>query len=944
MRSISPIRSVALALCCAPWLTCDQPPDSGTRAVFTSPQAGNPSTESAPEAPEPASAPTPANTEEELLRIAGDGSAPPLERARAALELGQQLSHRGQLEASVLRFELAADLFTDDPGRRAEALNWLSDAWFRLGDFESQEGVLWQALEAADRAGSTRWAATAWNNLGVSYSARGQPSAALHAYERCLELRQRLDHPPGIAATRHNLGVLQLLLGRVDEGLEELRRAEALTRPLGDPVATGETLASIAWGRVLQGRPLAALEGYDEAVGILDGADAWHDLAIVLEQRSQLHRRRGHPDLARTDLERSLALLSADGDPPPLSSAYLRLGLAAVRREQIRGTPDDPSVLALIVADLRHAQETFDSLGAYEGRILSRLELARALRTREEGRAEAIETLERAIEIVEAARGELHLPSFRATFLGGWQVIYGELVDLLATASLVAKSRGFRDQAEAYLARSLEVAEQAKARALLDRLAFPARHEAARAEEPVSALETTVETLEAQALHPASAETIEGSGERGAPAPEETRADLRRARFELDLSREATHRSEPPSPIAQPASFESLRAEIDAETTVLVYQLGPERSWLWRLERDRQELHALPPGPDLEAAARNTHELLPLQAHRGYGKATDKALVLLSRLLLSPIDHEITRPRLVLVPDGALHLVPFAALPLPTDGSPAPEPLGARHEIVHLPSASTLTALRHRASQSDEPSETRSGGIALVVDPVFESSDPRLGGSPAAEATSPRLEVTRRALSGRLGRLPATAEEGQRIAAIAEQAGVETETFPGFEAHRELVTGGTLDPFRILHFATHGVVDAEDPALAGLVLSLYDAQGQPRDGLLRTRDLYRHPLAADLVVLSACRTALGQEIRGEGLVGLADAFFAAGARQLVVSLWDVDDRATAALMTRFYRHLLLHQRGPAAALHHAQAELRHETEWRSPSHWAAFVAVGDWEP
>ena len=127
------------------------------------------------------------------------------------------------------------------------------------------------------------------------------------------------------------------------------------------------------------------------------------------------------------------------------------------------------------------------------------------------------------------------------------------------------------------------------------------------------------------------------------------------------------------------------------------------------------------------------------------------------------------------------------------------------------------------------------------------------------------------------------------------------------------------------------------------MLSLYDAAGRPRDGLLRARDLHRLRLSADLVVLSACRTALGQEIRGEGLVGLADGFFAAGANHLVVSLWDVDDRATTELMTRFYRHLLLGGRSPAAALRHAQRELREQAEWRSPAYWAAFVAVGDWQ-
>ncbi len=223
-------------------------------------------------------------------------------------------------------------------------------------------------------------------------------------------------------------------------------------------------------------------------------------------------------------------------------------------------------------------------------------------------------------------------------------------------------------------------------------------------------------------------------------------------------------------------------------------------------------------------------------------------------------------------------------------------------------------------------------------------SRPPTRASAPASRLRPALARTRRAFAGRLGRLPASVEEGARIAEIARRAsGVAPPIYVGAGASRELITGGGLGDFRILHFATHGLADAEDSGLAGLVLSLYDAKGRSRDGLLRARDLHRLRLSADLVVLSACRTALGQEIRGEGLVGLADGFFAAGASHLVVSLWDVDDRATAELMARFYRHLLIDGQRPAGALRHAQQELRGETEWRSPAYWAAFVAVGDWQ-
>lgn len=184
---------------------------------------------------------------------------------------------------------------------------------------------------------------------------------------------------------------------------------------------------------------------------------------------------------------------------------------------------------------------------------------------------------------------------------------------------------------------------------------------------------------------------------------------------------------------------------------------------------------------------------------------------------------------------------------------------------------------------------------------------------------------------------------------MAAHTGEPPPIFHGFDAHRGTVLGDESGPsallgHRILHFATHGLVDAADPTLAGLVLSLYDAEGRPRSGFLPARDLHDVRFDADLVVLSACRTALGEEIRGADLVGLGQGFFAAGAQALVVSLWDVDDRATAELMVRFYGHLFAEDGSDtygsdtAEALRRAQLELR--DEGMSALHWGAFVVLG----
>jgi CHAT domain-containing protein len=156
------------------------------------------------------------------------------------------------------------------------------------------------------------------------------------------------------------------------------------------------------------------------------------------------------------------------------------------------------------------------------------------------------------------------------------------------------------------------------------------------------------------------------------------------------------------------------------------------------------------------------------------------------------------------------------------------------------------------------------------------------------------------------------------------------------------VLSSRLDRFRILHFSTHSWIDAEHPELSALLFSFFDAQGHPQDGRLRMHEVYELKLPADLVVLSGCQTAIGREIAGEGLVGIARGFLYAGAGRTLGSLWDVSDRSTAELMRRFYKGLLADRLTPAAALRQAQSSMLAEEDWRAPSHWAGFVLVGDW--
>jgi CHAT domain-containing protein len=219
-----------------------------------------------------------------------------------------------------------------------------------------------------------------------------------------------------------------------------------------------------------------------------------------------------------------------------------------------------------------------------------------------------------------------------------------------------------------------------------------------------------------------------------------------------------------------------------------------------------------------------------------------------------------------------------------------------------------------------------------LADPVFDPSDRRLDGAPAGANADDLLDTF-------YPRLPRTRDEARAVAALQPPGAL---TALDFDATRDLVTGGRLSRYRVLHFATHGVLRPDHPELSALVLSRFDRTGKPRDGYLRVSDIEELDLPADLVVLSACETALGRETPGEGLVGLPQAFFTAGATRVLVSLWDVEEDSTATLMTEFYGRLVSQHVPPGQALRQAQLAVRSQPRWRSPRFWAGFILQGDW--
>jgi CHAT domain-containing protein len=274
------------------------------------------------------------------------------------------------------------------------------------------------------------------------------------------------------------------------------------------------------------------------------------------------------------------------------------------------------------------------------------------------------------------------------------------------------------------------------------------------------------------------------------------------------------------------------------------------------------------------------------------------------------------------------------------------QPLVVNHEIVSIPSASTMAVLRREnADRKAAPAKL----LAVLADPVFSTDDGRVGRARAAAkapGTAPNASLERSLNDlgmggGRLFRLPGTRREAAGIVSLVPQE--QRREALDFDASRSMMMSPEIGQYRIIHLATHGLLNGVHPELSGVVLSLVDRQGQPQDGFLRLNEIYNLKLGADLVVLSACQTALGKEVPGEGLVGLTRGFMYAGAPRVMASLWKVDDRATAELMKSFYGSMLGSDAlRPAAALRAAQIRMWKTPEFASPYYWAAFTLQGEW--
>lgn len=801
---------------------------------------------------------------------------------------------RGELRSALACYERALPLLREirAPALEAAALTSAGRAWDVLGEPDEALHCYRDALASLRTLGDRRGEARALNNLAVLDRGAGRLQEALARYGQALEIVRAEGDRRWQARILHNLGTVYLSLGEPRQALPYHETALGLWREVGDREGEAATLSELGRIHGVLGSPREALDFDEQALALAKATGDRRGEGITLSQMGRLQASRGEAAAARVLFEQALDRLQAVGDEPSVAEALC--GLAEARTilgEPAQALPDLQRALAITRAA---------RIPAGEARALTGLARTERLLGRA---ADARFHAEAAIEILESLHSGIGSPDLRAAFSETSHDAFELAVDLRMDAHRADPAAG-HDRA------ALELAERARARTLVALLAeagvSPGEGAGPELLDRRAALERRLSAKADRALRqsdPAARAALE----------EEQEGIVR----ELDLV-EAEIRERSPGFTAltrpQPLSIAEIQALLDPQTILLSYALGATRSFLWAVTPDVVESFELPGRAVLETAARRVHERWSSFEIETRSAAAEEAAAL-GRLLLGPVADRLGRKRVAVVADGALAYIPFGALPVPRppDADVPPVPLLELCEVVTLPSAAALAAQRRLlAGRTAAPRR-----LVILADPLFDAHDPRFA------------------------RLPASRREAEAIAALLPPG--EARLLLAAAARRTEILGDRLRGFRVLHFATHGVIDAERPALSGLALSTLDAAGRPQEGFLHLRDIYGLRLDADLVVLSGCRTALGRELRGEGLVGLTRGFLYAGVPRVIASLWRVEDRATAELMLRFYRALWIHRLPPAAALRAAQLSIRRERRWRDPTFWAGFVLQGPWD-
>ena len=858
-----------------------------------------------------------------------------------------------------------------DKANETTLLNNIGGVYDILGEPQKALEYYEQSLAMATDLNNRSLQGDVLNNIGAIYYSQSDTLKALNYYNQALKIRRVLNDPATIASTLSNIANIYTSMGEQERALQYLEESLVLRQKAKDIRGEANTLYYIGYTHASLGDTTKALEYYNQALPLRRVVGDRRGEALTLKNIGVALNSRGELQQALTYLSQALDLQRTIKDRRS----------EALTLEQIGSVHTQSGDLVLANQFYNEALTASQAVG--DKRIEATVLKGMARVARELGELEnSRKYIEDSIAKIETVRGQVDI-QMRASFTGVQHSAYEFYIDLLMRLHRLNPAKELDQTA-------LQVSERFRARSLLESLS----EISANIRQGVDAELLKRERTISQQINAKAERLMQARGQQNAKDRVST---LNKELYELEdqyaQTQAAIRKANPGyAAITQPQSLDvpAIQKELDENTLLLEYALGEERSFVWVVANNSLTTYELPKQSEIKPVAQQVYEALTArtlvvnvetpqakqariaQADAQFTQASTK----LSEMLLAPLASQLGNKRLVIVADGALQYVPFGALPeevvggwwsvigeknTSTDNRQTSDrnrppttnrrPLILSHEIITLPSASVIGVMRKElAGRTVAPKM-----LAVIADPVFAADDERAKVSKVKLAKAGSTETAARGIvheeakssgdqkmSGglKIPRLPFTHQEADQIFALAPKASSFRAT--DFKASRATVTDPELGKYRYLHFATHGLLDSEKPGLSSLVLSMLDEQGNPQDGFFRAHELYNLKLPAELVVLSACQTGLGKEIKGEGLVGLTRGFMYAGAARVIVSLWSVNDKATAELMTKLYQSMLQKGESPAAALRSAQVAMWKQKQWSAPYYWAAFTLQGEW--
>jgi CHAT domain-containing protein/tetratricopeptide (TPR) repeat protein len=751
---------------------------------------------------------------------------------------------------------------------------------------------------------------SALNNTALAYYAEHHFDESLQLFDRALKFAEKMQFRRAEAQSLYGIGMNYYAIGDRDRAREFLERSLAI-----------RAVALDGRGRMATVRALATVDADD---GQLDKAVAWDREALSLAVapasiariRIQLAAHlaaAGHLEEAKAQLD---DVISSGTRVDPGIQAEALLQRAVVLRKLGR-TKD-------ALADLAGARPRLHQFGNITEEFAANLELARTLRLAGEPH-EALVAVDEALQAADAVRLQTANPEFRLQLQAPLRAAYDLKIELLRARYDDALGAGRQREADGLAAAAFAAADASRAHSLADLAAeeYPPELRRELAAE-FRRRESLYEELAGRRF--ALEQHFDHAGSRDARS-RGYMSDIAELERQLDtVNTLIARRANPRAGRARANGDHVSLPQVPADTALISYWLGAESAYAWVVLPSAIHWTRLSDPKGIADLAAAFHGSLTRIVDVPVARRVEDSRAL-SKTVLDPIEPWLSGvPLWVIIPDGALDYVPFAALQ--TSAGMSDAPVVARHDVALTPAAWMLD------TSGDRTGSPAPRALLLVADPVYQPDDPRLEGLRPRSTPDPAHDG--------LQRLPFSAQEAAGIAAEFPRGSVDE--LIGLDATRARLLSLDWSNYRFIHIATHGIVDAQVPQLSALMLGSYDARGDAVDGAVRVADLSLLTLRADVAVFSACDTAMGRQVPSEGLVGISSTVLARGAKAVVASLWQVSDEIGARLMTELYRHMLRDSMSAPAALGTAMRSVLSRSATADPALWAAYqvsvVALG----